>query len=45
MESSLLPMFLPWRWSDLSTGRNLDDDGDGDNLDDDEVDEKKWTEF
>ena len=44
MESSLLPMFLPWRWLDLSTGRNLDDD-DGDNLDDDEVDEKKWTEF
>ena len=44
MESSLLPTSLPWRWLDLNTGRNLDDDDGGDNLDDDEVDEKKWTE-
>ena len=39
-----MPTSWPWRWSDLSTGHDLDDDDDGDNLDDDEVDEKKWTE-
>ena len=32
-ESFLSPMFLPWRWSDLSTG-GCDDDERDDNADD-----------